>query len=238
MHVGSDTWSADHKRRTVHSARLVEVSLVGNPANTGAVASVRAEGSGGAEVEIRQVGALAVVEQRRDYSESEKAALGKQGRAIWIDGHWAYPVASASDFANAVTSLGRTPGRNRVKVRKYLLGLARKYGYEAPSSWASDGTTKSASGRSASYNLGDLRRELRGERRRRPPPAVTKTSSTRALRAELNRLSRSARGATSRDREERLWLRLLTSKSARPAERAFARRALDEAATRELRGPR
>jgi HK97 family phage prohead protease len=42
MMVDKDTWSGDQRQRTIHSARLGEISLVLVPANSGATASVRA----------------------------------------------------------------------------------------------------------------------------------------------------------------------------------------------------
>jgi len=81
-------------------------------------------------------------EGRRDFTDREKALLGKQGKAVYIDGHWAYPTPTRSDYDNAVSALGRTPGRNRATVRKYLIRRARQEGWPIPASWQSDGSVK------------------------------------------------------------------------------------------------
>lgn len=130
--------------------------------------------------------------QRRDYTDREKAALGKQGKAVWLDGHWAFPVASKSDFDAAVTALGRTPGKNRTTVRRYLIALAKKNGWPSPASWNSDGSTKS-SGRSALL----------------PPSRLAEFSAeieALALPPTPSRLTRQHRGHTERGRRERDWL--------------------------------
>ena len=88
-------------------------------------------------------------EGRRDFSDKEKEQHGKAGQAIWIDGHWAYPTPTRQDYDNAVRALGRTPGKNRAKVRRYLMKRARGEGWPIPDSWQSDGTLK----RSASVVL-------------------------------------------------------------------------------------
>jgi HK97 family phage prohead protease len=140
----TSTWNNERTHRTVTTATLAEVSLVHRPANPGAVvATVRGDGATSDELEVRFGPAVTVIEGRRDYSDAQKAALGKEGKAVWIDGHWAFPVNSEADFNDAVTSIGRTPGKNRGTVRKYLIGLAKKNGWDIPSTWNSDGTTKS-----------------------------------------------------------------------------------------------
>jgi HK97 family phage prohead protease len=182
---GGDEWSDDRTRRTIRAARLAEVSLVHEAANPGAqVLGVRADSS--SEYEVRYVGSLAVVETRRDYSDAEKAALGKDGKALWLDGHWAFPVNNAEDFADAVTSVGRTPGKNRTKVRKYLLALARKYGYDAPPSWASDGTVKRS--RRVMTDAEIRARAMVGYR-----PRPTRDQNWTLLRLEAERLKARAR---------------------------------------------
>jgi HK97 family phage prohead protease len=153
MHVRRDAWSADRTQRTINDAKLGEVSLVHAPANPHALATVRAEL--GDDVELRWVGSLGVVEARRDFTDREKAALGKRGLALWIDGHWAFPTPTRSDFDNAVQSIGRTPGRNRATVRRYLMKRARAEGWPIPPSWGSDGSIKSGS-RSSATSLGEL----------------------------------------------------------------------------------
>jgi HK97 family phage prohead protease len=137
----TSTWNAERSRRTVTSATLAEVSLVHRPANPAAiVTTVRGEIPDG-ELEVRFGPAVTVIEGRRDYTDAQKAALGKDGKAIWLDGHWAFPVNGKADFDDAVTSVGRTPGKNRLKVRIFLIGLAKKNGWDYPASWATDGTT-------------------------------------------------------------------------------------------------
>lgn len=86
----------------------------------------------------------AEAESRRNFTDAEKTALGKQGKAVYIDGHWAFPTPTRADFDNAVRALGRTPGKNRATVRKYLIRRARAEGWPIPASWNSDGTTKRA----------------------------------------------------------------------------------------------
>jgi HK97 family phage prohead protease len=146
-------WSEDYSRRTVLSADLDggDVSIVEfgcNPATSVSVRSDELKGRALADaigLEVRSYGAsgIAVAEKRGDYTDKEKAVLGAVGKAVWIDGHWAFPVNSEADFNDAVTSIGRTPGKNRGTVRKYLIGLAKKNGWDIPSTWNSDGSTKS-----------------------------------------------------------------------------------------------
>jgi HK97 family phage prohead protease len=136
-------WNSDRSRRTVRSATLVEVSLVHRPANPGAILTTVRRDDAGGELEFRVGSEVTVIEGRRDYTDAQKAALGKEGKAVWIDGHWAFPVNSEADFNDAVASVGRTPGKNRGTVRKYLIGLAKKNGWDIPSTWNSDGTIKS-----------------------------------------------------------------------------------------------
>ena len=133
------------------------------------------------------------VERRPEYSDAEKAQLGKKGRAIWLDGHWAFPVANKQDYDNATAALGRTPGKNRVKVRQYLIKLAKANGWEIPANWNADGTTKTAARSSVAI-----------------PHAYT-SAALNELEATLllpaSRLSRQARGPSPRDNAERNWLK-------------------------------
>jgi Escherichia/Staphylococcus phage prohead protease len=98
--------------------------------------------------------------QRSDYSDADKARLGKAGKAVWIDGHWAFPVGTKADFDDAARALGRTPGKNRAKVRRYLIGLAKKNGWDYPASWAADGSLKRSSVLLAANDTAELKREL------------------------------------------------------------------------------
>ncbi len=91
-------------------------------------------------------------EPRRDFTAAQLQSLGKAGKAIWIDGHWAYPTPMRSDYDNAVQAIGRTPGRNRQTVRKYLMGRAKQESWPIPSSWNSDGSTNSDRRCSSSWN--------------------------------------------------------------------------------------
>jgi HK97 family phage prohead protease len=129
-------------------------------------------------------------EGRRDFTGRELAALGKQGQAVWIGGHWAYPTPTRTDYDNAVTALGRTPGKNRQTVRKYLIGRAKTEGWPIPDSWNTDGTTK-GSGRSTTLprsRLDEFELELA------------------ALAIPGSRLVRQHRGPTERDKREHDWL--------------------------------
>jgi HK97 family phage prohead protease len=83
-----------------------------------------------------------IAESRRDFTDKEKAQHGKQGMAVYVDGHWAFPTPTRQDYDNAVKALGRTPGKNRAKVRRYLMKRARQEGWPIPDSWQSDGSIK------------------------------------------------------------------------------------------------
>ena len=100
-------------------------------------------------------------EARRDFTQAQLESLGRAGKAVWIDGHWSYPTPMRSDYDNAVQAIGRTPGRNRATVRRYLMKRARAEGWPIPSSWNGDGSTKS-SGRSllAPNDSAELEHEL------------------------------------------------------------------------------
>lgn len=159
VHDGGDSWSADRSQRIVRSATLHEVSIVHEPANPAAtVTNVRADAAADV-IEVR-FAPITWVEHRREFSDREREALGKVGKAIWLDGHWAFPTPTRGDYDNAVTALGRTPGKNRVKVRRYLIGRAKAEGWPIPPSWNADGTI----GRSAAAVEIELRRLVNGAR--------------------------------------------------------------------------
>jgi HK97 family phage prohead protease len=99
-------------------------------------------------------------EGRRDFTEAQLVSIGKAGKALWIDGHWAYPTPMRSDFDDAVISIGRTPGRNRQTVRKYLMRRAKAEGWPIPSTWNTDGSTKSAGRSLATNDTAELEHEL------------------------------------------------------------------------------
>ena len=182
MGVEVDHWSTDRSSRTINSARLHEVSLVHLPANPGAVVtSVRADDvEGTIELRYTQTG-LAVVEARREFTSAQLAELGEQGLACYYDGAWHYPTPTRADFDDAVQALGRTPGPNRVRVRKYLIGRAKAKGWPIPDSWKSDGTTKATGSRSA-FTRQEIRRVLAGERiPPRRPKSLLSLSAIRAL---------------------------------------------------------
>jgi hypothetical protein len=201
--LGGDSgqqWSEDYSRRTVLAADLDggDVSIVEfgcNPATSVSVRSDELKGRALADAvgfEVRSYGAsgIAVAETRGDYTDAQKAALGKEGKAVWIDGHWAYPVATKVDFDDAVQSIGRTPGKNRAKVRKYLIGLAKKNGWTYPSTWNTDGTTRAAPRSLASLEeieleLRDLdfQRKQRAHRWRLPAPTPKSGNDVEIARA-------------------------------------------------------
>jgi hypothetical protein len=79
-------------------------------------------------------------EGRRDFTAAQLESLGKAGKALWLDRHWAFPTPTRGDNDNAVKSVGRTPGKNRATVRRYLIQRARQEDWPIPPSWQSDGT--------------------------------------------------------------------------------------------------
>jgi uncharacterized Zn finger protein (UPF0148 family) len=133
-----------------------------------------------------------IAEARRDFTDKEKEQHGKQGAAVWIDGHWAFPTPTRADFDNAVRALGRTPGRNRATVRRYLIARAKKMGWPIPSSWQSDGSIKRSQ-----LDLDAVELELRAMRHRLP--------SLRSSDAELE-LERMGRELAERKQLERAFL--------------------------------
>lgn len=159
-----DTWNTDRTLRTISEANLHrgDVSIVTYGAYPGTSSTVRGGSytleerrayaeltsgllltrASGPILSIDGIELRSATEYRADYTDAEKAALGKQGKAVYIDGHWAFPTPSRSDFDNAVRALGRTPGKNRATVRKYLIRRAKQEGWPIPSSWQSDGSTK------------------------------------------------------------------------------------------------
>jgi HK97 family phage prohead protease len=188
------TWNAARTARTVHSATLREVSLVHMPANAGAkITSVRSEQADPDRLEVRTFGAVTFVESRGDYTDAEQATLGNQGHAVWLDGHWAFPVKTKADFDAAVLAVGRTPGPNRVKVRRFLIQLAKDNGWAFPPTWNANGTT---TGRSAELVPRDA--EFLFELRRLAGPGMTFTRRPARPRypdldrfeAEVRRLAR------------------------------------------------
>ncbi len=175
---GGDQWSDDRTRRTIKKARLAEVSLVHLAANPAArVLGVRGETD---EYEVRYVGSLAVVETRRDFTDAEKAALGKEGKAVYFDGGWHFPTPTRTDYDNAVLALGRTPGKNRALVRRYLIGRAKAEGWPIPPSWNSDGTIKRSLRKMSDAEI--RARVLVG--RPMAPPSVEKSWTMLRLQAE------------------------------------------------------
>ena len=134
-------------------------------------------------------------EPRRDFTDREKAQLGKQGKAVYIDGHWAYPTPTRTDYDNAVTALARTPGRNRQAVRKYLIKRAKQEGCPIPESWNSDGTTK-ATRRSVAL----------------PPSRLDEFELTLMAMQAGSRLTRANRVPSARDTQEETWRRARESR--------------------------
>jgi hypothetical protein len=144
------------------------------------------------------------LETRRDFSDKERERHGRNGKAIWLDGHWAFPTPTRADYDNAVKAVGRTPGKNRQKVRRYLMKRAREEGWPIPDTWASDGSIKTS----------------------RSVASITAVQIDR-FEAELalittgaSRIARAARGQTERDRQEETWRR---SRESRAQEYLFKR---------------
>ena len=46
-------------------------------------------------------------EGRRNFTAAQLVSLGKAGKALWLDGHWAYPTPMRSDYDNAVKAVGQ-----------------------------------------------------------------------------------------------------------------------------------
>ncbi|MGZ4217408.1 MAG: hypothetical protein ACXVS6_16875 [Solirubrobacteraceae bacterium] len=136
------------------------------------------------------------------------------------DGAWHFPTLTRADFDNAVQALGRTPGRNRTTVRRYLIKRARAEGWPIPSSWQSDGSVKRAA--LVENDSDDLRFQLECAKfgsSSRPAVALASNDDLAAVRMQLaeirdrvlearqlDRLARQFRGATERDRKEDEWL--------------------------------
>jgi HK97 family phage prohead protease len=199
MYVDRDSWSQDRSERTVHAARLSEISLVLMPANPGAVAQVRQLAVDKLGYEVRfspsgivyrdmsegiqtdtddwepcpqcdstgkfkggicdVCGGLGIVDpdadddegdgrSARSYTASEIEDLGRQGKAFKNpDGHYSYPIVTRQDLLNAIHAIGRSGLADKTPLRKFIIRRARELNASRliPTTWASDGTTRSAS---------------------------------------------------------------------------------------------
>jgi HK97 family phage prohead protease len=186
---GGQRWSKDYTYRELLAVDIHrgDLSVCDRGANSSTSFDVRGRALAeriGLEVRGYTPGGLAVVQSRREFTDKEKAALGKQGLAVYYDGSWHYPTPTKADYDNAVQSIGRTPGKNRTKVRRYLINRAKAEGWPIPPTWNSDGTVK----RSYDFaNLRELRRQAGlppGAVRlyKRPPPRPVRLG---ALRREV-----------------------------------------------------
>lgn len=84
-----------------------------------------------------------------DATAEQLRALKKQGKAMAnASGDPSFPIkqrAGSDSLANAIRAVGRTrpnTPEQRAKVRRYIIGVARKNGWSAdiPDTWNSDGT--------------------------------------------------------------------------------------------------
>ncbi len=87
-------------------------------------------------------------EYRKQRTQSEVDALGKQGKAFKNpDGHYSFPIDSVADLENAIKAVGRS-GADHDKLRQWIIAQAKKLGAPAgtiPDSWNSDGSIRTLS---------------------------------------------------------------------------------------------
>ncbi len=205
MRVEADEWgvAADNRTslRTITRASLSEVSLVQRPANQQAqITSVRHETRSADGVEYRCVDLRVIDTERSKYTAAEIVELGKAGKAFRHPiGSYAFPIVDEQDLLNAIRAVaGRATKSPPAAVRRYIIRRARQLRLSSriPSTWASDGTSKGSSRSTTTI------------------PHRYSSAAIVEMQLELerhavagSRLTRAARGPTSRDRAEQDWTR-------------------------------
>ena len=68
---------------------------------------------------------MAPPETRRYYSKTQKAELGKDGKAFFYGGDWHFPTVDRTDLASAVKLVGQAPADQQDAIRRYLIRRAK-----------------------------------------------------------------------------------------------------------------
>lgn len=65
-------------------------------------------------------------EARRTRTDDEVEALGRQGKALWVNGHYAWPIEDVTDLTAAVQSFGRAASSaGAAAIRAWIIKRAR-----------------------------------------------------------------------------------------------------------------
>ena len=115
-----DEYNADYSARSVIEAEL----------NRGDVSIVTQGASPTTSAEMREL----ETETRSKYSESELEKLGEEGKALWLDDHWAFPTATRDDYEKALHMVALS-NASPTKVRAYLIKRAKAEGWPIPQTW-------------------------------------------------------------------------------------------------------
>lgn len=114
-----DEWDSSYEKRILKQIELNrgDCSIVTQAASPTTSAEMRAF-----ETEVRS-----------KYSTSELEKLGNEGKALWLDDHWAFPTKTRDDFDKAVkmVPLSNTPA---AKIKAYLRKRANAEGWPIPES--------------------------------------------------------------------------------------------------------
>ena len=204
--------------RTIHDAKLSEVSFVAKPCNPRAgIESLRYEQRSDPDgIEYRSF-PLALAEDRlcpscgepvssenladgrsSKYTQAEINALGRQGKAFrHPDGTYAFPINDREDLSNAIRAVGGRARKSPAEaVRRFIMHRAREMGLSSmiPATWNAGGASDSA-GRSllAQNDSDDLRLELqvadmKAGRHAKRGAAVLLPNDTNELESELWRM--------------------------------------------------